>query len=361
MIIFMEILFNKTMEEYTILFTELENQLKDLDNQKKFNLLINTGLGRSEKLHSDLISAFLKLNKRYLELFLEQIGLEPGFIEFNDPKIYRELPAGGFVDIFIWDKNKIVIIENKVDDRGKSGQLQKYCEALQEEFGNRIAPYYLTKYGELPPNDRDCKHPCLSYEKDIIKWLEKCIKETTNPTDNRIKVSLEIYVELVRNIINRDKYMEEVLDYLKKDERKMSLAIDIYNTLNGRNFFEDTVIRNRFKEMVEKYLKNNNIEYNGWYDCKNNGFQLDIIDGDTEGNGEENSIGEFYFYPLNNKEIYAEILDNNSYSSIPVPDSTISGHDLSNETLKAILTNDTEKVYSYITKCVDAMLNYQKK
>lgn len=31
----MEILFNKTMEEYTIFFTELETQFKDFDRQKK--------------------------------------------------------------------------------------------------------------------------------------------------------------------------------------------------------------------------------------------------------------------------------------------------------------------------------------
>lgn len=349
MIVFMEILFNKTMEEYTILFTELENQLKGLDNQKKFNLLINTGLGRSEKLHSNLISDFLKLNKRYLELFLEQIGLEPGFIEFNDAKIYRELPAGGFVDIFIRDKNKIVIIENKVDDRGKSGQLQKYCEALKEEF-DKIRPFYLTIYGELPPKDRDCDYKCLSYEKDIVKWLEKCIKETTNPADNRIKVSLEIYVELVRNVINRDKYMEEVLDYLKKDPKKMSLAINIYKTLNGRNFFEDAAIRDRIKEMFEDCLNVNKIIFDDWEDIKNDkkNCELAIYDGERT-----KPIGDFYFHF---NEIYGQFPDN-----AEVPESQISGKDLSNETLKALLTNDTVKVNSYITKCVDAMLNYQKK
>ena len=342
----MGILFNKTMEEYTILFTELENQLKDLDNQKKFNLLINTGLGRSEKLHSNLISDFLKLNKRYLELFLEQIGLEPGFIEFNDAKISRELPAGGFVDIFIRDKNKIVIIENKVDDRGKSGQLHKYCEALQKEFDD-ITPYYLTKYGELPPNDRDCKYKCLSYEKDIVKWLEKCIKETTNPADNRIKVSLEIYVELVRNVINRDKYMEEVLDYLKKDPKKMSLAINIYKTLNGRNFFEDTEFCEKIKKMFIECLDRNVIGHNNkWDEVDKNGRYLDL-------EYDRKPIGGFYFYPLNNKEIYAEFPDGKE-----VPESTINGSDLSNETLRALLINDEEKVNSYIAKCVEAMKNY---
>lgn len=349
------------MNDYAIFFTELENQLKGLDKQEKFNLLIKTGHGRSEKLHSNLISDFLKLNKRYFGLFLEQIGLEPDFIEFKDAKIYRELPAGGRVDIFIRDKKKIIIIENKVDDHGKSGQLQKYCEALKLEFDEtHTHPFYLTKYGELPPNDRDCEHKCLSYEKDIVKWLEKCIKETTDPTDNRIKVSLEIYVELVRNVINRDKYMEEVFDYLRNDEKKMSLAIDIYKTLNGRNFFEDTDIRDRIIEMFIKCLENNNIEYQGWYNCDNNGLQLDIL-GILDNDEENKIIGSFFFYPSNNKEIYAEFSNEDPKFSETVPDSTISGNDLSNETLKAFLINEDEKVCSYITKCVDAMLNYTKK
>jgi hypothetical protein len=345
----MEILFNKTMEEYTILFTELENQFKDFDRQKKFNILFNTGLGRVEKLHSNLIADLLKLNKKYFELFLEQIGLAPDFIEFKDAKIHRELPAGGYVDIFIRDKKKIIIIENKVDDRGKSGQLQKYCDALQDEF-KIIESFYLTKYGELPPKDRGCDYECLSYEKDIVQWLEKCIKETTNPTDNRIKVSLEIYVELVRNIINRDKYMEEVFDYLKKDKNKMSLAIDVYNTLNGRNFFEDTNIRDRFKKMFkdcyEECIDDNSIEFNDWIENTKNESILEVY------YGEENPIGEFYFYF---NEIYAQFPDEKV-----IPESHIIGRDLSNETLKALLKNDTKKVNSYIAKCVDAMLNYQK-
>ncbi len=343
----MEILSNNTMEEYTILFSELENQFKDFDRQRKFNLLINTGLGRVEKLHSNLIADLLKLNKKYFELFLEQIGLAPDFIEFKDAKIYRELPAGGYVDIFILDKNKTIIIENKVDDQGKSGQLQKYCDALQGEF-SIIEPFYLTKYGELPPKDRGCKYKCLSYEKDIVHWLEKCIKETTNPTDNRIKVSLEIYVELVRNIINRDKYMEEVFDYLKKDKNKMSLAIDVYNTLNGRNFFEDTEIRERFKSMFEDYFNDNEMPFD-WNEIENNKNNNEISLFYEDKN---NPIGDFYF---DLTEIYAQFPDN-----AEVPESHIIGRDLSNETLKALLTNDKEKVNSYIAKCVDAMLNYQK-
>lgn len=339
------------MNDYANFFTELENQLKGLDKQEKFNLLIKTGHGRSEKLHSNLISDFLKLNKRYFGLFLEQIGLEPDFIEFKDAKIYREIPAGGFVDIFIRYKNRIIIIENKVDDQGKSGQLQKYCEALKLEFDEiHTHPFYLTKYGELPPNDRDCEHKCLSYEKDIVKWLEKCIKETTDPTDNRIKESLEIYVELVRKVINRDKYMEEVFDYLRNDKEKMSLAIDIYKTLNGRNFFEDTDIRDRIKEMIQDCLDVNKIVFDDWEEIENdkNNCSLLIYDGDRA-----KQIGDFYFHF---NEIYAAFPDN-----VIVPESHIIGRDLANDTLKAFLINNEEKVYFYITKCVDAMLNYTKK
>lgn len=338
------------MEEYTFLFTELETQLKDIDNQKKFNLLINTGLGRSEKLHSNLISDFLKLNKKYFDLFLEQIGLEPGFIEFNDAKIYRELPAGGYVDIFIRYKNKIIIIENKVDDRGKSGQLQKYCESLQEEFGNRIAPYYLTKYGELPPKDRDCDYKCLSYEKDIVKWLEKCIKETTIPTDNRIKVSLEIYVELVRNIINRDKYMEEVLDYLKKDPKKMSLAIDIYKTLNGRNFFEDPIIFGQIQKRLLEGFKEIplDLKETDWWQVKYKDREWGVTINDEN----EVDIGVFYF---TSKAISAETTNGEEIKS-----AQIIGNELLNENLQALLSDDKEKINIYLYRCIQEMRDFQK-
>jgi hypothetical protein len=335
------------MKEYQDFFTELETHLKGFDKDKKFNLLINTGQGTIEKLHSNLIADFIRLKKEYFDLFIEQIDLEPGFIEYKNDIIYRELPAKGFIDISIRDKKKIIIIENKVNDPGKCGQLQKYCDALQDEF-EIIKPFYLTKYGKLPPNDCNSDIKCLSYEKDIVNWLDKCIEKTTDPSDNRIKVSLEIYVELVRNMINRDKYMEKVFDYLQKDKNKMSLAIDVYNTLNGRNFFEDTEIRERFKSMFEDYFNDNEIPFD-WNEIENNKNNNEISLYCKDDN---NPIGDFYFHLT---EIYAQFP-----GEIVVPDSTISGSNLSNETLKALLTNDKEKVNSYIAKCVDAMLNYQK-
>lgn len=338
------------MNDYAFFFTELENQLKGLDKQEKFNLLIKTGHGRSEKLHSNLISDFLKLNKRYFGLFLEQIGLEPDFIEFKDAKICRELPAGGRVDIFIRDKNKIIIIENKVDDHGKSGQLQKYCEALKLEFDEKHThPFYLTKYGELPPNDRDCEHKCLSYEKDIVKWLEKCIKETTDPTDNRIKVSLEIYVELVRNVINRDKYMEEVFDYLRNDKEKMSLAIDIYKTFNGRNFFEDPVIFRDIKKRLYDGFNEITLGLNDedWWEVKNKKGVWGLTINDDNGD----DIGQFY---ITSKAISAET------NGQEIKSAQIIGNELFNENLQALLTGDKEKINLYLDRCIKEMMDFQK-
>jgi len=327
------------MEEYTKFFTEFEKKFKDFDHKKKFNLLIKTGLGRRETLHSNLITDFLNLNPNYLELFLKEIKVS-GFYAKDKIKIYRELPIKGFIDIYIVNKhqNKAIIIENKVDDHGKSGQLKKYYDELVKKYPKGVTAFYLTKYGNLPPNDADCEfNDCLSYEKNIVGWLEECIKITS---DHRIKESLEIYVELVRNVINRDKYMEKVFEYLKDNANKMSLAIDIYKTLNGRNFFQDEDFLKDIKKQFEKSLEEIGYENEGWHVVPN-GYELELLDV------AENPIGYFYLVP---SEIYAEFPDES-----PVPYSVIAGNNLSNDTLKALLTNNVEEVYSYLRKCVSEM------
>lgn len=295
-----------------------------------------------------MIVDFLNFNPKYLDLFLKEIAVS-GFNDYRNTKVYRELPTNGFIDIYILNQNqnKAIIIENKVDDPGKSGQLQKYYDEIEKKYPNNVTAFYLTKYGNLPPKDADCKRDCLSYEKHIVGWLEECIKKT-DPSDHRIKESLEIYVELVRDVINRDKYMEKVFDYLKENENKMSMAIDIYNTLNGRNFFEDRVIQQRIEQMFSDYFDSNGFAHCDWGDTpKKDGREFGL----TENDGSEREIGAFYLFP---KEIYAQFPDESE-----VPDSGIPGNNLSNDVLKAILTHNEDEVYSYLTKCITEMEIYR--
>lgn len=336
------------MEEHIIFLTELVGKFKDFDHKKQFNLLIKTGCGRRETLHSNLIVDFLNFNPKYLELFLKEIDV-PGFNDYPNTKIYRELPSNGFIDIYILNHNlnKAIIIENKVDDPGKYGQLQKYYDEIEKKYPNNVTAFYLTKYGNLPPKDDDCQlKECLSYEKHIVGWLEECIKYTTEPSNHRIKESLEIYVELVRDVIKRDKYMEKVFDYLKKNENSMSMAIDIYNTLNGRNFFEDIYIQDRVKGIFSTHLENTGLT-NKW-EPSGDGYQLDLSEEDDEGN----IIGTFYLFP---REIYADFSDNLPNQDKLVTGSHIVGNNLSDDRLKAILTNNTDVIHEYFDNCVSQM------
>jgi len=330
------------MEEYTKFFTEFEKEFKGFDHAKKFNLLIKTGLGWRETLHSNLIADFLNLNPRYLELFLKEINV-PGFYDYDKIKIYRELPTKGFIDIYIVNQhnNKAIIIENKVNDPGKSGQLKKYYDDLVEKYPKGVTAIYLTKYGNLPPNDALCEHKCISYEKHIVGWLEECIKETDN---HRIKESLEIYVELVRSIINRDKYMEKVFDYLRENNN-MSLAIAIYKTLNGRNFFQDKEFLGRIQSLFLEGFKEIGLDLNetAWWEVKSKVgvWGITIIDED------EVEIGAFY---IDANEICAYTPDHQEIKS-----AQIIGKDLLNENLQALLTKDKSKINLYLKQCIAEM------
>lgn len=340
------------MEKYQDFLKEIENEFKDFD-RNQFNLLIVSAYGRRETLHSNLIFNFLQYSESFLKLFLKTVDLD--LFDYQNAKIFREHPANGSIDILIYNKNqkRAIIIENKIDDPGKAGQLQRYIDAIQSEYPGGVDAFYLTKYGNLPSKDSNCiDHKCLSYEKHIINWLEECIKESIDSTDTRIKESLNIYQELVRDVIKRDKYMEEIYDFLKKDNKNLSLAIDIYNSLNNRKFFEDEIIQKRVEQVFSKYLENNkSIEYY-WSDAEKNGVkegrELTIINKDTE-----KEIGSIYLYP---NEIYAVNKIPNHDDTVEIFDSQILCNNLSDNRVKALITNSNhEEIHKYINFCMEKM------
>lgn len=335
------------MEIHQTFFKEFKIKFENFNHKRQFNLLISSGYGRRETLHSNLIFNFLNANSLYLELFLKVIGVQS--FDCSNALLFRELPANGYIDILIINERqcKAIIIENKIDDPGKAGQLQKYIDEIQRKYKNGVEAFYLTKYGKTPLNDYDCKHKkCLSYDEHIINWLEECIKLSSDLGDGRLRESLEIYLELVRTVINRDKYMEKVYDFLKEDNSKMSMAIDIYNSLNGRRFFDDQSIRNKIENTFSEYLENIGFEGCDWCDVKEDGEvvgkEFALIEKGIE-------IGSFFF---DSNEIYAEFSNSNE----SVRDSCISGSILSDNRLKALLTNSNiEVVRDFIDNCISQM------
>ena len=96
-----------------------------------------------------------------------------------------EVDAGehGRIDIMFEMGDFCVVIENKISAHDQPNQLERYHKyASTRHVEDRVRLLYLTLHGSEPNNDSLGSLPlqkvkCISYESDIIGWLDACIKE----------------------------------------------------------------------------------------------------------------------------------------------------------------------------------------
>lgn len=257
------------MEELNKLFVEI-NILKEKHKKEDlFNGFMSFGIGADETKHSRFIGMLLnpkgahKQGEKFLKLFLEHIVC---IKEFELKRIRVECEKSTFdnrrIDIAIENEDKIIIIENKFWAIDQPLQLIDYFNYGKAITNGSLHVFiiYLTPYGKPPTieslGDLDIKNViCVSYEKQITDWLDSCIDSLNGSGDSSLKISLEMYVDLIRNVIKRDKYMNEIYNLLLEDQLKLSTVIDIVNALQGRNFMTDKNFKSFIAQIQEAASK----------------------------------------------------------------------------------------------------------
>jgi hypothetical protein len=259
--IFKTITNTKIMTELDDLFKSISD-LRDEHNDKgEFNAFHAIGFKKQEVMHSKFIATLLDpksqhgKKNQFLESFITQIGIQDFSLE-NILICTEKKAERRSIDITIENSDSIIIIENKVWAEDQLHQLEdyyKYCITIYK----KVKVVYLTPYGHFPSNQslgetlKKEMVKCISYEKDIIPWIEECTKQA----DGRLQYSLQMYIEVLRVLINRDKYMNEIFNYLK-DKEKLKLAININSALQGRNYiteFPETIefLKDRIENLFE--------------------------------------------------------------------------------------------------------------
>jgi hypothetical protein len=157
-------------------------QLVDADNI--FKIL---KVEKRELSHSGFIAnllnphAFRGNSYLFLRIFLETAGVkEKEFaLENIDVKTEYKLNNGaGAIDICIKNSDKKIFIENKIKAGDQKTQLKRYSE------DKPIRLFYLTLDGhDASAESRDGlkkgdDYYCISYKKEILEWLKKCLKES---------------------------------------------------------------------------------------------------------------------------------------------------------------------------------------
>ncbi len=157
---------------------------------------------------------------------------------------------GGRIDIMISSSNCCFIIENKIDAPDQERQLERYSNFNQEEK----YILYLTLWGQSAPISSAGKliinedyYP-ISYNKEIVKWLENCIVECENPYVNH---TIQQYLTLVKKITNQleKKHMNNLHSLIAENLKEAEQISSMLNTVK-----QD--LQNNFENDVVKKLKN---------------------------------------------------------------------------------------------------------
>lgn len=232
------------------LLNQVGGLLKSYDKIAKatgenFNIFTVMGMESNEvKTHSAIIGELLNpkgshgLEDKPLRLFIKLI-VEPlyknndevfankfsfnfentrSYVEDFAGKINEEVTEGGRIDIVIKDnKNKVFLIENKIYAGEQKNQLIRYKNLYPN------APIlFLTLYGKDAESAQELEknkdYFTISYELDIILWLEECVKEAVKYPMLREVICqyINLIKKLTHQTINQE-LKKEIMDLIKNN------------------------------------------------------------------------------------------------------------------------------------------------
>lgn len=227
-----------TGEKFNI-FSILQMETDEVSTHSKFIAeLLNRKGSHGQK--DRFLILFNKLFCADLDLNTEKSTV---IIEYYIGKVETE--KGGRIDILIKDDNgKVIMIENKIYASEQRNQLLRYHNAFP--CGKL---FYLTLFGEKSSQDISIeKYQIISYENDIINWLEECKKESVNIPI--LRESITQYINLIKKLTNQNlnkKMNQEIKKLVLKDKE----SLIAYRTLIDNQIQMD-LKKDLIKEIVKK-------------------------------------------------------------------------------------------------------------
>lgn len=253
---------------------------------RNFNMFEILGLTKNEvRLHSNFIAYLLNPNAShgqgtiYLDLFLKMISNKIKSPQTKNDAIEIKLDSkstrvsveyyigkktdeeGGRIDIICIDRNNnMIIIENKIHAPDQKNQLSRY-----NNYNKNAVLIYLDLFGNNPTNDSlgdkeisELNLIILSYENDIIQWLELCIKESYQLP--LIRESVFQYLSTIKKLTNQIEIKEmdnDIVNTITSSKEKITSAILIEKALNDA---KKVLIKKFGEELYSKlYLKYENV------------------------------------------------------------------------------------------------------
>ena len=237
----------------------------------RFNMFSICGVNHYENTHSAIIAELLNpngthgLKSKLLECFIETLGETFTIPDFNYGKsrVYTEYSTEeGRIDILIEDnRNKAVIIENKIYADDQWEQLKRYDRYAGRKYGQGN---YQILYLTLEGNDASAQssegviYSPVSYQETVIGWLEKCIAIAARSPI--VRETIIQYINHLKQLTNQDmdtKNKEEITEILSKTDN-LRAAKTIY-----QNYSEvfDYLAAKHFNTPMQEFANQKGLQY----------------------------------------------------------------------------------------------------
>lgn len=241
---------------------------------EKFNIFNILNLSQDEtKLHTPFIAELLNpkgshgMKDAFLREFIKisdidtELDTKEATVETEYSIGYKnnDSTEGGRIDIFVYDNKKnAIIIENKIYAGDQKNQLLRYYNyAFKNKFKFNII--YLTLYGDAASEKSlgniNFDYDCLSYNNDILSWLERCVQiSACIPLVREIIRQYIINIKDLLNIMDKDN-LNELIE-LTTSKEYVESTLDII--ANGESI--KTQIRRNFIESLKEIAERNNLQ-----------------------------------------------------------------------------------------------------
>ncbi len=197
----------------------------------------------------------------FLQLFLDKCGL-PDF--FNDTMRCQTYNEYEYIDIYITDGSKHLIIENKIWTGDQPDQLKRYVEDIEEEGAGKesIAVIYLSldrdgkkRYPNLKSEFSSVKEfESIHYDKEITEWLKDAYEQVANITN--LSLGIRQYQEVIQKLYGtyRRKAMsleDYITDNIPEDKRRETVQT-IEKIIQEYNHRRQPVMQKFFDEVIKR-------------------------------------------------------------------------------------------------------------
>lgn len=234
-------------------------------------------------MHSGFIYSLLDTNGEhyqddlFLRLFLEVLGLKEWFGSTKNAQVRKEFD---YIDLYIFNDTKHIIIENKINAGDQPNQIATLIEAIHNngvEYKNIFVIFLTLQKREPSQNSRTSKdnnllweikgefleskdgekinrvgYKKVLYENEILEWIESCQSKSGVGNIANLNYALESYKDIVQIITNKKKSTMSVADFFK-DAKDFEVAFEIIQNADSITDTKTTfeVVKNANKIVLE--------------------------------------------------------------------------------------------------------------